>query len=389
MERIAIGERQNWREDAAFCGFDQHTVDGQRYWDERNAYRLTMPQVENDLEAPTDALMGMCYAAMDRVVNDSSLMTKIAIPELYHEAVYQSWHKREYDLYGRFDLAYDGKGPAKLLEFNADTPTTLFEAAVFQWRWLEDMKGRGLLPEDADQFNSIHERLIDALKVMTTGIDEMHFTAPSWLQDDWGTIQYLADCALQAGVNARLIDIEHLGVDAENYFTDMRDMRIAMMFKLYPLEDLMREEYGPILTKTPTRIVEPLWKSVLSNKGILPILWEMFEGHENLLPAYFETDPKVALLGNSYVRKPIYSREGLNVTIVDPSLDGGKLDVEGHYGEEGHIRQAVQMLPKFGDDYAVIGSWVVAGAAAGMGIREDVTPVTRNNSRFVPHFIHG
>jgi glutathionylspermidine synthase len=36
-------------------------------------------------------------------------------------------------LYGRFDLAYRGDGPPKLLEYNADTPTALFEAAVVQW----------------------------------------------------------------------------------------------------------------------------------------------------------------------------------------------------------------------------------------------------------------
>ena len=44
-----------------------------------------------------------------------------------------SWKRRDASLYGRFDLRYDGQGPAKLLEYNADTPTSLFETAVFQW----------------------------------------------------------------------------------------------------------------------------------------------------------------------------------------------------------------------------------------------------------------
>ena len=52
---------------------------------------------------------------------------------------------------------YDGKAPPRLLEYNADTPTALLEASVAQWFWLQDC-----FPT-ADQFNSIHERLIDAL----------------------------------------------------------------------------------------------------------------------------------------------------------------------------------------------------------------------------------
>ncbi len=55
-------------------------------------------------------------------------------------------------------------GPAKLLEYNADTPTSIFEAAVFQWTWLEQAIERNIIPKRADQFNSIHERLIDAWK---------------------------------------------------------------------------------------------------------------------------------------------------------------------------------------------------------------------------------
>src|SRR5690606_24516359 len=99
--------------------------------------------------------------------------------------------------------------------------------------------------------------------------------------------------------------------------------------------------------------------------------------------------PASSSLGDSYVRKPLLSREGANVTIVDPTMPEGRFEVEGTYGEEGYIRQALHMLPQFGDDWTVIGSWVIAGKAAGIGIREDKSPVTRNTSRFLPHFIAG
>lgn len=387
MDRIEIEERPDWRDDAERCGFLFHTIDGEPYWDETRAYRFSLAEIEDNLEDPTQELLSLCYRAVERIVNDGALMERMAIPEEFHDAVRQSWTRKDYDLYGRFDLAYDGRSPAKLLEFNADTPTSLFESSVFQWRWLEGMKELGRLPDEADQFNSIHEKLVEALPVIAGPNRRMHFAGVFDSGEDRATVEYIADCAVQAGIEATLIDIAHIGVDAEGWFTDSSDYRIETLFKLYPLEDMVREEFGRYLIETPTRIVEPLWKLVLSNKGLLPVLWEMFPGHPNLLPAFFEGSPASDMLGDSYVRKPLLSREGANVAIVDPSLPGGGIAVDGAYGEEGYIRQQVQMLPRFGDDWTVIGSWVIAGRPAGIGIREDRSPITRNTSRFVPHFI--
>lgn len=69
----------------------------------------------------------------------------------------KSWATRQPSLYSRLDLAYDGVNPPKLLENNADTPTSLYESAFFQWIWLEDQIAAGNLPENADQFNGIRE----------------------------------------------------------------------------------------------------------------------------------------------------------------------------------------------------------------------------------------
>lgn len=387
MERIAFDERADWQEDAERCGFMFHSMNGERYWDERHAYRFSLNEIEANLEDPTQELLSLCYQAAERILGDDALMERMAIPSAFHEAARASWSRKDYDLYGRFDFAYDGQSPAKLLEFNADTPTSLFESAVFQWRWLEAMKESGQLPDTADQFNSIHEKLVEALPFIAGPAKRMHFAAVLDSIEDKGTVEYLTDCAVQAGVDVTLIDIAEIGVDEQGWFTNSNDYRIETLFKLYPLEDMVREEFGGYLIDTPTRIVEPLWKLVLSNKGLMPVLWEMFPGHPNLLPAYFEESPASVSLGDSYVRKPLLSREGANVTIIDPSMPEGRFDVEGTYGEEGYIRQALHMLPQFGDDWTVIGSWIIAGRAAGIGIREDRSPVTRNTSRFLPHFI--
>lgn len=387
MKRIAFEERPDWKQRAAEIGFTCHTMYGARYWDERNAYEFTLSEIENDIEDPTANLIQLCYSAVDEITRDPALMRRMAIPDEYHAAVRDSWHRRDLDLYGRFDLAYDGNSPAKMLEFNADTPTSLYESAVFQWDWLEIMKQRGALPAGADQFNSIDDRLVEAFAHIGQNSPAIHFAAILESDEDRLTLEYIADAAVRAGCEIATLDMWRIGVDGDDWLVDENDLRMATMFKLYPLEDMIREEFGVKLVTTPTRILEPLWKLALSNKGLLPVLWDMQPNHGNLLPAYFSDDPRAKTISESYVRKPLLSREGANVTIVDPSVEGGRIDVDGPYGSEGFIVQKTHMLPKFGDDWAVIGSWVIAGNPAGIGIREDNTPVTRNSSRFVPHYI--
>jgi glutathionylspermidine synthase len=118
---------------------------------------------------------------------------------------------------------------------------------------------------------------------------------------------------------------------------------------------------------------------------LLPLLWEMFEGHPNLLPSYFEDDPKASELGDTYIRKPLYSREGLNISVVRD----GRVDysIDGPYGVEGYIVQAYNPLPEFDGNFAMTGCWLVASQAAGMCVREDKSFITGDDSRFIPHII--
>lgn len=387
MQRVAMAERADWREDAKLCGFEFHTIDGERYWDERHAYQFSLAQIEQDLEDPSNELMRLCYGAVDHIIADEGLMRRMGIPQDFFEPIRRSWENQERDLYGRFDFSYNGQDAAKLLEFNADTPTSLFESAVFQWRWLEDMKKRRELPEEADQFNLLHEKLTSAFEQLGGESGVIHFASVTDSLEDFGTVSYLADCATQAGLYPVMIDIAHVGIDADHWFTDHYNERIETLFKLYPLEDMVREDFGAYLKTSPTRLIEPLWKLLLSNKGLLPVLWQLYEGHPNLLAAYFEDDQAKRHLGQHYVKKPLFSREGANVSIIDSAQAGGRLRVDGPYGQEGMILQELCYLPQFGADWTVIGSWIVAGEAVGIGIREDATPITRNTSRFLPHFI--
>jgi glutathionylspermidine synthase len=384
MRRIVCPERDDWRTTAEACGFDFHTIDGERYWDERAFYAFSLDEIERQIEAPTGEIDALCLELVGHAIDDEEYLRRLKIPEAFWPLLSQSWHRDEASLYGRLDLSFDGRGPAKLLEYNADTPTSIFEAAVFQWTWLEQAIERRIAPPRADQFNSIHERLIDAWKKVALG-RHLHLTGTTENSEDAGTLAYLEDTARQAGLDTTMIDIEDVGWRDDGGFVDLDNRDIELVFKLYPWEWMFHDEFGGRLIEAPTRWIEPPWKAVLSNKGILPLLWEMFPGHPNLLPAFFEDDPNAAQLGTSYVRKPLYSREGANVTLV--SAGATLVQQEGPYGAEGFVRQALAPLPNFSDQYPVVGSWLVDHTPCGLSIREDENPVTGNTSRFLPHAI--
>lgn len=386
MRRIPTKERPHWHKSAEESGFKYHSMDGLPYWDESAYYAFTLKEIEDDLESPSQELHDMAMAVVQRAVRDEEILQRLAIPQTAWGAIADSYRRGDASLYGRFDFAYDGTSSAKLLEYNADTPTALYEAACFQWSWLEDLIASGELPHEADQFNSIHDRLVGAIASVAEG-RPLHGSCMRNSEEDMGTVSYIQDCAALAGLKTTFVAMEDIGLLTDGHFCDGSGEPIELLFKLYPWEWMMRDAYAEDLGTTPTRFLEPPWKAILSNKGLLPLLWDMAPNHPNLLPAFFEDDSRKWELGTSFARKPLFSREGANVLLV---RDGAVIDrAEGSYGADGYIRQGLAQIPCLDGNYPVIGSWIIAGEAAGIGIREDISPITKNDSRFVPHAIVG
>ena len=382
VKRVAIAERSNWRARADEGGFRFHTIDDAPYWDETAYYAFTLRQIENDLEDPSAELHAMALDLVGEVVDSEELMERLAIPAPFRDWIAESWRRRDPHLYGRLDFAYDGNGPAKLYELNYDTPTSLYEAAFFQWQWLEDQRNRNALPQQADQFNSIHEALVERFAELASRLPPpLYVSAVRESEEDQGTVSYLRDCAAQAGLHGAAIAIEDIGLSADGRFTNLDDTVIGSLFKLYPLEDLMREEFGAALPGAGVQLLEPAWKAVLSNKGILPRLWQRHGGHPNLLEAHFD-DGRALPAG--WVRKPLHSREGSNVAMHMP--DGRWQESEGPYAGP-CIVQAFHPLPAFAGNYPMVGSWMVGDRACGIGVREDDSRITRDSARFLPHAI--
>jgi glutathionylspermidine synthase len=373
MRRIATTPRPAWQERVEEAGLAWHT--GERpYWNESAWYEFTAREIET-LEAATNELEAMTLRAVESIIADGRYEC-LHVPALAAPLIEASWEAEPPSLYGRFDLAYDGSAPPKLLEYNADTPTSLLEAAVVQWYWLQDRFPR------RDQFNSLHERLIALWKELAPALPggRIDFCSMDDLEDGM-TVTYLQDTAQQAGLAAGCFAIDEIGWDGRT-FVGPDERPLGAVFKLYPWEWMVREEFAQFLAVAPTVWIEPPWKMLLSNKGILPVLWELYPGHPNLLEARFEGPGGMAY----WVRKPLLGREGANITMHRPE---GDFTTEGDYGEEGFVYQELAPLASFDGRYPVVGSWVVGhepgNAAAGAGIRESETPVTTNLSQFVPH----
>lgn len=387
MERLTFHPRPDWQARAEAVGFTWHHDSGERYWDESAAYAFSMAEIEGGLEAPTAELHQMCLDLVAEAVKSERLMGLLEIPEGMRDYVADSWARSEPSLYGRFDFAYDGQGPAKLYEYNADTPTSVFETAVFQWLWLEDRIADGALPPGADQFNSLHEKLVDRFRAIFPDGGFVHFSSDPDFVEDRQTVRFLEDLARQAGLDPKFVAIDQIGLNADGRFVDDENWLIQAMFKLYPWEQMLRDDYAEPLPDAQVTVLEPAWKALLSNKGLLPLLWERHAGHPNLLASFFESDPAHATLGDAYVRKPLFSREGANVSIVEGAAREEGSD--GGYGEGSQIRQALHAPPVFDGQHVIVGSWVVGDEPAGIALREDPGRITRNTSRFVPHFIWG
>lgn len=394
MKRHQILARPNWQKTVEDQGFTFHSNGVEpdyintfgTNWVENIYYEFSMDEILK-IEAATNELQSMCMEACEVVVKDDKYFDRLQIPVDYRDMIKYSWDIDSPTVYGRFDLAYDGN-EIKMLEYNADTPTTLIESSVIQWFWKQDM-----FP-DADQFNSIHESLIEQWKWIGGFIEdqEIVFATNQDSLEELATTEYIRDTAHQAGLNTSFINIAEIGWDGSR-FVDMNEKEINFWFKLYPWEWLHNEVFGKFLpdVKDTMGIIEPAWKTILSNKGILPILWELFPNNKYLLEASFAEEYKTSRFGE-YVQRPLLGREGCNINMFDSQ--GELINKTGGLYSENTIAdwrktifQRKANLGQIDGNYSVLGSWIVGGSSCGLIVRESINQIIQGQSRVIPHII--
>ncbi len=373
-------------------GFTWHTDSDETAYISDQVIVLT----EEEAEAYSDAgneLYDMYIEAGEYVI-DNNLFHEIGIPFNLVEQVKETWEDDvHWHLYGRFDLAggIDGK-PIKLLEFNADTPTAVFETAIVQWAIL---KQNDL--EEESQFNTLYEALVDNFKRLVTldeSIEEFDERYDGWKflftsikdnTEEENTVRLMQHIAEEAGYITEFAYIDEIEFGQEDGIV-YQDETYELWFKLIPWEDIAFDEpdlamqLGNIIHHQKAIIFNPAYTLMFQCKGILKILWDLYPNHPLLLESSFEP-----LKDQKQIVKPVFGREGESITILDE--DGSILaKKEGDYANHKMVYQAYTQLPtdQTGASYQA-GLFYVYESCA-LGFRKGGL-ILDNMSKFVGHIV--
>jgi glutathionylspermidine synthase len=438
MKPIKIIRRPNWQRHIEENAYQADVLSDpkQKYWVESLAQPFAIQfdcQEETAISEATEAIWAMCVEFLDWFftdLNEGDVDRRLAALQIrpeYWQAIKNSWDRTEpvedLSLCTRFDLAVTAEGQIKLLEINGDTPL-LGAETVYQWNWFVDymhnhQRGKYPLPSDASQFNEFWDAIAGQWRRIVAGYDlrqcGISFLVDENLEEDlemaMQLIQILTDevdpniytqiVYLRGLKDERGREIQRgLGLDDDGYFVDHVNDRIPVLWKMYDWSDLQNDMANAGTTKAlanrletgEVKIIEPLWKQVLSNKGALAMMWEHFkDSHycKYLLATYLDTDnsyESTQLLLGMHVRKPMLGLEGV-ATSIESGFGSLEQKESFGYGSEGFIIQEYIELPEaFGYHYA-IGSWAIDGEAAGIIIRGDTSKITGRYCLIIPHIV--
>ena len=373
-------------------GFAWHTDNDNSSYIADEIVQVSEKEANAYYEAANE-LYDMYVNAAQHVI-DNNLFHEIGIPFNLVDIIKNSWENDvHWHLYGRFDLAggLDGK-PIKLIEFNADTPTAVFETAIIQWAMLKLNH-----MDEAAQFNGLYESLKQNFKrLITLGDEDADFDE---LYEGWGilfssiagsiedeqTVKLLQYIAKEAGFVTDFAYVDEVVFnDDEGIFKN--DANFEYWFKLVPWESIAIDEgelaliLSNIVKNQKAIIINPAYTLLFQSKGILKILWDLYPNHPLLLETSNEP-----LKGKKYVKKPVFGREGANVSIYDEN----GAQIASNDGEYASNKAIYQEFYEFNQDER--GESYQAGVfyayeACALGYRKG-GKILDNYSKFVGHFI--
>lgn len=373
-------------------GFYWHTDNDNTSYVADELVLVSNTEVEAYYEAANE-LYDM-FAEAGQYVIDNNLFHELNIPFNLVELIKNSWENDvHWHLYGRFDFAggIDGK-PIKLIEFNADTPTSLYETAIIQWAML---KANGM--DEAKQFNTVFEALKENFKrLVVLGGDtadfekyydgwKILFSSIRGSIEDENTTRLLQIAANEAGFHTDFAYVDEVGFHAqEGIFKG--DENFEFWFKLIPWENIAIEEgdlallLDQIIREQKAIILNPAYTLIFQSKAFMKILWDLFPNHPLLLETSFEP-----LKGKKQVEKRAFGREGANTIIYDNDMSV-LAKVEGEYGNFKAIYQEYTELPKDSKGESYQAGVFFAYEGCGLGFRRGGL-IMENFSKFVGHRI--
>ncbi|MGK7925240.1 MAG: glutathionylspermidine synthase family protein [Spirulina sp.] len=435
MKPIKVIRRPNWQRHVRENAYQPEALSDrkQKYWIEALPQPFAIQfdtREETAIAEATEQLWEMCVEFLDWFFEGEDVDRRLAMLKIrpeYWQGIKNSWERtdpvEDLSLCSRFDLAVTEEGQIKLMEINGETPL-LGAETVYQWNWFVDykrnhQKSKFPLPSNANQFNEFWDaiagqwrQIIEDYELEQTGIS---FLVDENLEEDqemaMQLIQILHD-EVNADIYTQMVYLRGLedeegnkvqrglGLDEDGYFIDHVNERIPVLWKMYDWSDMQNDmdnagctdALASRLEMGDAKVIEPLWKQVLSNKATLALMWAQFKDsdyRQYLLETYLDSDisPEATkLILGMHVKKPILGLEGVGVSIETGVGELEKRETLG-YGSEGFIVQEYIELPRAFDYHYTVGSWIVGDEAAGLIIRGDTSRITGRHCLIIPHIV--
>ncbi|MFA6760400.1 MAG: glutathionylspermidine synthase family protein [Sulfuricurvum sp.] len=334
------------------------------------------------------------YAKAAEYVIENDLFFELGIPFNLIDTIKKSWENDvHWHIYGRFDLAggIDGK-PIKLLEFNADTPTALYETALLQWAMLRHNN-----LDELKQFNNAYDAIRENFKRLITLYDDPQdfdkhydgwkilFSSTHGNDEEESTTRLLQQMATDAGFATQFEYLQDVRFSEDGIF-DANDNEFEYWFKLYPWEDIAINEgelamtLNSIMQNQKAIILNPAYTLLFQSKGMLKVLCDLFPDSPYLLRSSYEP-----LKGVKCVKKPFFGREGSDVQILDENAKVLEARA-GEYADQKMIYQEYTDLPRDESGSKYQAGVFFAYEACALGFRKG-GEILDNMSKFVGHII--
>jgi glutathionylspermidine synthase len=385
MKREIVPHRPNWKTIHESLRFNEtssiqkpETWDESAVWQEGACYRFSKKQVDM-LAAAAKNLHDMSMTVLDELIRTGNYGAFMNVPDKMIPYIEKSWKRGDRALYGRFDLAYDGANPPKMLEYNADNCGSLLEASSLQFAWAKALN-------KPMQFTNIEPDLVTELQAMRLerGMRHLHLAADYTKPEESLTIDHVAHAAQQAGVQITRLNLADVGWNKEALeFRDTDEKKIETLFMAYAWDALVQDEFCQnLIDYDPAKFIEPSWRMLLTSKAFMTLLWNEFPEHENLLPTYNTPEH----LGAHFVRKPVWGYQGHGISIHKDDTHVREEAIRANTFD--HVYQDYAPLPEFEGHRALTQIWMVGNTVSGIGMLEDTKEIVGSQARFVPHYIY-
>ncbi|MHB1653141.1 MAG: glutathionylspermidine synthase family protein [Desulfitobacteriaceae bacterium] len=368
------------------------------------------PDLRQELAFATEAL-GQIYAktvAFTQLGSDD-LLKELGIPEEALGAVRVFVFPEWVTTVGRFDFAHTRDG-LKMLEFNADTPTSVVEAFYVNGKACDFFGFR-------DPNLGMEKHIFDAF-AQTLGrynefgfaTDSIVFSSLGWHNEDRGTTEYLLQ---KSGLKGRFVPLENLRIDNDRLWAIVEEEKVPVdvLYRLHALEKLAVEKDDTdgyptgahvldLIARGKLAVINPPSAFVAQTKALQALIWGLHEAEEffstaehdiiekYMLPTYLEN---LFLDRVPYVTKPIYGREGGAVRIFTASGEILESDKDDYYWEQPMVYQKYAEMEEVESQTVsgtykgrlLWGSFLVGGRASAIAARIGER-ITGNLSCFLP-----